>query len=82
MNERGWNWTVWTYKGVDNGGWASANYDRALKYDLAADSYESVLEKWTTGLSQWRTGTSPRDLQKNTWWIEGFGRGFKADAPK
>jgi endoglucanase len=82
LNDRGWSWTVWTYKGVDNGGWASTNYDRALKYNLAEDSYESILEKWTTGLSQWRDGSSAESLHKNTWWIEGFGQGFKADAAK
>ncbi len=80
MNERGWSWAVWTYKGVDNGGWASVNYDRALKYNLAGDSYESIMDKWTTGLSQWRSGAS--NLQKNTWWIEGFGQGFKGDGAK
>ncbi|MDB5354058.1 MAG: hypothetical protein JWN24_511 [Phycisphaerales bacterium] len=79
FNDRGWSWAVWTYKGVDNGGWASTNYDRALKYNLATDSYESILEKWTAGLSQWRDNSSPASIHKNTWWIEGFGRGFKGD---
>ena len=76
LNERGWSWAVWTYKGVDNGGWASVNYDRALKYNLADDSYESILDKWTTGLSQWRDGSQPANLHKNEWWIRGFGSGF------
>ena len=51
MNRRGWHWAVWTYKGVDNGGWASVNYGREIKYNLAEDSYDQILEKWTTGLA-------------------------------
>jgi endoglucanase len=78
LNDRGWSWCVWTYKGVDNGGWASFNYDRSLKYDLSTDSYESILEKWTTGLSQWHdAGKPPTNYRKTTWWIEGFGRGAR-----
>ena len=71
LNDLGWNWCVWTYKGVDNGGWASVNYNRSIKYDLTADSYESIMEKWTTGLS------SRENLKKNSWWIEGFSKVFK-----
>ena len=80
LNRRGWSWAVWTYKGVDNGGWASVNYDRAFKYNLAEDSYESILQKWTTGLSQWRDAEKPAKIAQNTWWIEGFGRGFRDNA--
>jgi hypothetical protein len=78
FNDRGWSWTVWTYKGVDNGGWASFNYDRSLKYDLSADPYEAILEKWTNGLSQWRASDKPASDHKTTWWIEGFGRGARS----
>ncbi len=77
FNDLGWSWTVWTYKGVDNGGWASVNYPRSLKYDLGKDSYESILEKWTTGLSQGRDASKESTLRKNRWWIEGFGKAFK-----
>jgi aryl-phospho-beta-D-glucosidase BglC (GH1 family) len=78
FNDRGWSWAVWTYKGVDNGGWASFNYDRALKYDLSADSYEAILEKWTSRLSQWRDPAKPKNYHETTWWIEGFGTGAKS----
>jgi aryl-phospho-beta-D-glucosidase BglC (GH1 family) len=77
FNKRGWHWAVWTYKGVDNGGWASVNYDRSLKYNLAEDPYEAILEKWTTGLSQWRESGKAETLHKTGWWIEGFGKGFR-----
>lgn len=68
LDDRGWSWAVWTYKGVDNGGWASFNYSRELKYNLAKDSYESILAKWTTGLSQWRDPTKPKNYSMNAWW--------------
>lgn len=73
MNDRGWHWCVWTYKGVDNGGWASFNYHRELKYDLATDPYDAILDKWTTGLSQWRDPAKPKNYSLTDWWIEGFG---------
>jgi aryl-phospho-beta-D-glucosidase BglC (GH1 family) len=76
FNQLGWSWSVWTYKGVDNGGWAAMNYDRALKYDLAKDSYESILDKWARGLSGWQHA-SPSNLHRNDWWIDGFGQGFR-----
>ncbi len=76
-NDLGWSWCVWTYKGVDVGGWASMNYDRSLKYDLASDSFDSILQKWTWGLSNWQNSSRETSLHANHWWIEGFGRGFK-----
>lgn len=79
LNKLGWSWTVWTYKGVDNGGWASVNYDRALKYNLASDVYDAILEKWSAGLSQWRDESKPKNLSRNEWWIEGFSKGFKGE---
>jgi aryl-phospho-beta-D-glucosidase BglC (GH1 family) len=77
FNDRGWHWAVWTYKGVDNGGWASMNYDRSLKYALLSDEYDALMEKWTKGLSQWRESDGSSNLKRNAWWIEGFSRGFK-----
>lgn len=76
FNDRGWQWTIWTYKGVDNGGWASFNYGRELKYNLATDPYDDILHKWTEGLSQWRDASGdaakPKNDSMNKWWIEGF----------
>ncbi len=82
FNDAGLSWTIWTYKGVDNGGWAAVNYPRSLKYDLSTDSYETILEKWTTGLSQWREAGKESNLKKNNWWIEGFGKAFKNEIVK
>ncbi|MGA2499973.1 MAG: cellulase family glycosylhydrolase [Tepidisphaeraceae bacterium] len=82
LNDRGWNWAVWTYKGVDNGGWASMNYGQSLKYNLTEDSYETILEKWTTGISSWRDRSKTGDLRETTWWIEGFGRAFRGETSK
>ena len=78
LEKRGWHWAVWTYKGVNNGGWASFNYHQELKYDLAKDSYEDILKKWSVGLSQWQHPGKPENHRFNGWWIEGFrqsGRG-------
>ncbi len=82
MNDRGWNWAVWTYKGVNNGGWASMNYGQSLKYSLAEDTYETILDKWTTGLAGWREQPKPGDLRETAWWIEGFGRAFRVEPSK
>lgn len=73
MDDRGWNWAVWTYKGVDVGGWARFEYERQLKYNLASDPYDEILRKWTEGLSQWREAGKPRNYYVNQWWVEGFG---------
>ena len=72
FEKRGWHWAVWTYKGVNNGGWASFNYHQELKYDLAKDAYEDILNKWMTGLSQWQHSGKPANYSFNKWWIEGF----------
>ena len=72
MNQEGWNWAIWTYKGVDNGGWAVFNYDRSLRYDLSKDSYEAILDKWSRGLTQWQDSTKPRNYQFTQWWVDGF----------
>ena len=73
LNNRGWHWAVWTYNGVDNGGWASFNYDRQLKYNLATDPYDAIMQKWTSGLSQWRDPSKRKNYAITDWWVEGFG---------
>ncbi len=77
LNRRGWSWAVWTYKGVDNGGWAAFNYPRSLKYNLASDSYDAILQKWTDGLIQWQAPGTPSGRYLTQWWIDGFGRGAR-----
>ena len=77
LERRGWNWAVWTYKGVNNGGWASFNYKEELKYDLASDEYEDILKKWTTGLKQWQLGIQPPNHRFTEWWIEGYRQAAK-----
>jgi endoglucanase len=72
MNKEGWSWAVWTYKGVTVGGWAAFNYDASMRYDLSADSYESLLEKWTHGLTQWQDASKPKNSAITSWWVEGF----------
>ena len=83
MNRRGWSWAVWTYKGVNVGGWASFNYDASVKYDLAKDSYESLLAKWTTDLTRWQDPAQAATAQAANyylvpWWTEGYGKGATA----
>ncbi len=72
MNKRDWSWAVWTYKTVDMGGWGAFNYYKEMRYDLSKDSYESLMEKWTSGLSQWQKPDQPKNFYWNDWWIEGF----------
>jgi len=72
MNKEGWSWAIWTYKAVNYGGWAGFNYYDKLNYDLSKDSYESILDKWTHGLSQWQDPTTPRNYYLTQWWVDGF----------
>ena len=72
MNQEGWDWTIWTYKAVNLGGWAGFNYNDELHYDLSKDSYESILDKWTHGLSQWQDRAKPKNYYLNQWWIDGY----------
>jgi endoglucanase len=78
MNRRGWSWAVWTYKGANVGGWASLNYDSSFRYDLARDSYESLLGRWGRELTQWLDPQAPPNTYVSGWWAEGFGRGAMA----
>ncbi len=72
MNKEGWSWAVWTYKGVNVGGWAAFNYDASMRYDLSTDSYESLLEKWERGLTQWQHPEKPKNSAITRWWVGGF----------
>ena len=74
LNRRGWSWTVWTYKGVDNGGWAGFNYYGSLKYDLAADPYDVLMQKWSADLIQWQTPGKPANWYRTRWWLDGYRR--------
>jgi len=72
MNKEGWSWTIWTYKAVNIGGWAGFNYYDEFHYDLSKDSYESILDKWTHGLSQWQDPAKPKNYHLNQWWIDAY----------
>ena len=72
LNKRGWSWAVWTYKAVNQGGWALFNYNRSVRYNLAADSYESILSKWQTQLTQWQDQKKPVNYIGNTALIDGY----------
>ena len=78
MNKRGWSWAVWTYKGVNVGGWASVNYYASARYDLAKDSYEALLAKWKTDLTRWQDPAQPVNYYLSPWWIEGYSKGAAA----
>jgi len=83
MNGQGWHWAVWTYKAVNNGGWAAFNYHASLRYDLSKDSYESLLEKWTHGLTRWQDPSAPKSHTINQWWVDGFRQsGSRPDAAR
>lgn len=72
MNKEGWHWAVWTYKAVNNGGWAAFNYHTQMRYDMTKDSYESLLGKWTCGLTQWQDPAQPENYSITRWWVDGF----------
>ena len=80
MNKEGWNWAVWTYKAVGVGGWAAFNYDASLRYDLSQNSYETLMDKWTHGLTQWQDPKQPPNFHLTPWWIAGFRQ--NAPAPR
>jgi hypothetical protein len=79
MNKEGWSWTIWTYKSIKTGGWAGFNYNDEFHYDLSKDSYESILDKWTYGLSQWQDPAKPKNYYLSQWWIDGYRQ--RATAP-
>lgn len=68
----GWSWTPWTWKGINNGGWAMVNYNltpnaaSATKFsptvDLANDSYATILAAWSTGLAATQQSTNQQLL--------------------
>ena len=61
MNDRGWRLGAsGPTKASTTAAGPRPTTTRALKYNLAEDSYESILDRWTTGLSQWH------DPSKNT----------------
>jgi aryl-phospho-beta-D-glucosidase BglC (GH1 family) len=74
MNKEGWNWAIWTYKGVNVGGWAAFDYYSTVRYDLSSDSYESILAKWSNELTQWQNPSKPKNYYINQWWVDGFGQ--------
>ena len=74
MNKEGWSWCIWTYKCVNYGGWGAINYTNDVKYDLAKDSYESILDKWSHVLTQWQDPAKPKNYYTSQWWIDGFGQ--------
>ncbi len=77
FNRRGWSWTVWTYKAVNNGGWASFNYTDEVKCDLSTDSYDEILQKWTVGLTESQTPAQSSNFWLTDWWVEGFSQNRK-----
>ena len=77
----GWAWTTWTYKTVNMGGWGLFDYDGSMYYNLATDSYSSLLTKWTTGLSQWQNPASPVNYYLKTDIISGLQQGAAAISP-
>lgn len=75
MDTAGYHWCIWTYKGVSIGGWAAFDYYTQLRYNLTSDSFDSILDKWTNGISSWyRNSSAPVNSYWNQWWIDGFRR--------
>ena len=72
LNQRGWSWAVWTYKAVNQGGWALFNYNNSARYNLATDSYETLLARWQTQLTQWQDPTKPANYTLNMALIDGY----------
>ena len=61
MNRLGWSWSCWTYKAVNQGGWALFNYNGDLYFDtsLASETYDTILDKWNRRLTLW---TAPGNI--------------------
>lgn len=72
MARRGYHSSVWTYKGVNIGGWAGFVYHASLRYNLALDSFDSIHAKWTTALTSWQDPAAPKNSYLNDWWFTGF----------
>ncbi|ORY35851.1 glycoside hydrolase superfamily [Naematelia encephala] len=45
-NSKVW-WSMWTYSGVNVGGWATYNY-QGVSVDVGSDSYDSILSQWNS----------------------------------
>jgi hypothetical protein len=71
LDSRGYDWSVWTYKGVSVGGWAAFNYYSQLRYNLATDSYSSISTKWSA-LTSWQNPQNATNSYLNAWWFQGF----------
>ena len=71
----GWAWATWTYKTVNEGGWGLFDYYGSLNYNLATDSYDSILTLWTTGLTQWQNPANPVNYYLKTDIISGLQQG-------
>lgn len=65
-NDGGFAWTSWTYKGVDNGGWAFFNYPSKLKISVDNDSYETIMQAWTN-MPQPQANTQLINRYKTYW---------------
>lgn len=81
FNHLGWAWTTWTYKAVNNGGWALFDYDGSMSYNLATDSDSSILSKWTATLSQWQNPANPVNYYLKTDILAGLQQGAAAINP-
>jgi hypothetical protein len=45
-----------------------------LKYDLAADPYDVLMQKWSADLIQWQTPGKPANWYRTRWWLDGYRR--------
>lgn len=72
FEKRGWSWAVWTYKGVNVGGWAGFNYYAALRFDPDSIPVEELEELWGNALIRWQDPLATKNYYLTQWWIDGF----------
>jgi endoglucanase len=58
-------WSSWTYKAVDMGDWGVFNYYSTLKTNIQQDTFQTILENWSTDLTAWRIPGSTHNYYLN-----------------
>ena len=81
MDQLGWAWSSWTYKGVNVGGWALCNYTSSFYYNRFTNSYDSLMSLWTNGLTRWTNSAFASDLSLQQELVDGLANGAVTKTP-
>lgn len=72
FERRGWSWAIWTYKGINVGGWAAFNYHNSLSYDMTTVTAEELEHLWGEELIRWQNPVETPNYFLTQWWIDGY----------